>query len=387
MGQDETRKQDMRAGMIPDVVADSDHRDLYEPVRFGFLGAEMGPTLADAYRRIHRMAFDEAYEAGWLNRRIEIVVHDENGLPFGSLRNAVEGFDWLVEQGCIAVAGAYSGDNAIAAAPRAEYHRTPLISWGGTEHMLNAYSFRLGNGDCGGDPTLIAKWLIANGFRKVGVICEMSTLGEEAFKFFRLACTRLGVQITGVETVPPTTPHMQDHLANLRATGCEALAHIGYGMHFALDLFRPALDALDWDPPRMTGTAFMFYVQTGYGPFEGWAGLDQYCPDNPRCEQFGRDHEARYGHLPPAWPSAIPLIAYDTARVMAEAFHRAPRPDGEGMREGIERLRFLPSTVGGPRTHIAAGRHDHNLFKGDWLVYARCKGGRFVFDGLCDIAL
>ncbi len=60
------------------------------------------------------MAFDEAYEAGWLNRRVEIVVHDENGLPFGRLRNAVEGFDWLVEQGCIAVAGAYSGVNAIA---------------------------------------------------------------------------------------------------------------------------------------------------------------------------------------------------------------------------------------------------------------------------------
>jgi ABC-type branched-subunit amino acid transport system substrate-binding protein len=364
-----------------------DLRAHYEPVKIGFLGAELGPSLAKAYRQIHRMAFDEGYEQGWLNRRVEFVAHDENGLPFGSLRNAADGFRWLVDQGCIAVAGAYSGDNTIAVAPVAEELKTPLVSWGGTERMLNAYTFRLGNGDCGGDPTLIAKWLVKNGYKSVGVICEMSTLGEDAFKFFRLACTRLGVQIAGVETAPPTTPHMQRHLANLKATGCEALAHIGYGMHFAFDLFRPALQALDWDPPRMTGTAFQFYVQVGYDPFEGWFGLDQYCPDNPRAEQFRQDYEARHHEAPPQWPSTIPLIAYDTARVLAEGLHRAPTPNGEGMRDGIERLRFLPSSTGGPRTHIAAGPHDHNLFKGDWLVYVRCAGGRFVFEELCDVGI
>ena len=361
----------------------SDLRDNYEPVKFGFLGAELGPAQAETYRRIHRMAFGEGYEQRWLNRRVEMVVHDENGLPFGSLRNATDGFRWLADQGCIAIAGAYSGDNAVAVAPVAEELKVPLVSWGGTEHMLNAYTFRLGNGDCGGDPTLIAKWLAKNGFRSVGVICEMSTLGEDAFKFFRLACTRLGVRIAGVETVAPATPHMARHLTNLRETGCEALAHIGYGMHFAFDLFRPALRALDWDPPRMTGTAFMFYVQVGHEPFEGWWGLDQLCPDNPRVERFRQDYEARYGEAAP--PDTIPLIAYDTARVLAEGLHRAPKPDGEGMRDGIERLRFLPSTIGGPRTHITGGPFDHNLFKGDWLVYARCAGGRFVFEGLCDV--
>jgi ABC-type branched-subunit amino acid transport system substrate-binding protein len=373
--------------MIAERGAPGDLRAHYEPVKFGFLGAELGPSLAKAYRQIHRMAFDEGYEQGWLNRRIEFVAHDENGLPFGSLRNATDGFRWLVDQGCIAVAGAYSGDNTIAVAPVAAELKTPLVSWGGTERMLNAYTFRLGNGDCGGDPTLIAKWLVKNGYRSVGVICEMSTLGEDAFRFFRLACTRFGLQIAGVETAPPTTPHMQRHLANLKATGCEALAHIGYGMHFAFDLFRPALRALDWDPPRMTGTAFQFYVQVGYDPFEGWFGLDQYCPDNPRAEQFRRDYEARYDEAPPQWPSTIPLIAYDTARVLAEGLHRAPTPDGEGMRDGIERLRFLPSSIGGPRTHIAAGPHDHNLFKGDWLVRVRCAGGRFVFEELCDVGV
>ena len=34
-----------------------------------------------------------------------------------SAKNAIDGYRWLVEQSCIAVAGAYSSDNAIVVAP------------------------------------------------------------------------------------------------------------------------------------------------------------------------------------------------------------------------------------------------------------------------------
>lgn len=363
----------------------ADQRTNYAPVKFGFLGAEMGPSMAKAYRQIHKMAFDEGYEQGWLSRRVEMIAHEENGLPLGSHRNATDGFRWLVDQGCIAIAGAYSGDNTVAVAPVAEELKVPLISWGGTEHMMNAYTFRLANGDCGGDPTLIVKWLVRHGLKRVGLISEVSTLADDSFKFFRIACRRFGIQITGVETVPQATNDMQTHLANLRATGCDALVHSGYGMHFAHDLFRPALKALNWDPPRMTGTAMQFYVVVGYAPFEGWVGLDQYSDDNPRVAAFYRNYRARYNEDPPNWPSTVPLMAYDTARVMAEGLYRASMPNGEGMRDGIERLRFLPSTVGGPRTHISGGPFDHNLFKGDWIGYAKCTGGKFVFEDFCDV--
>ena len=49
---------------------------------------------------------------------------------------------------------------------------------------------------------------------------------------------------------------------------------------------------------------------------------------------------------------------------------------------GLENIRFLPSTTGGPRTHIAAAPHDHNLFKGDWLLYGRVRDAKLEFDGL-----
>ena len=37
-----------------------------------------------------------------------VVIHGESGLPNGSARNATDGFRYLVDEGCLAVAGAYS---------------------------------------------------------------------------------------------------------------------------------------------------------------------------------------------------------------------------------------------------------------------------------------
>ena len=121
-----------------------------DAIRIGWLGSALdGPD--GGYDKIHRMAFDEATEQGLLDRPVEFVLHPENGLPQGSAKNATDGFRWLVEEGCIGVAGAYSSDNAITVGPLANELQVPLVSWCGTEQFHGDYCFRLGNGDCGGD--------------------------------------------------------------------------------------------------------------------------------------------------------------------------------------------------------------------------------------------
>lgn len=105
-----------------------------EPIRIGWLGAALdGP--GGGYDKIHRLAFDHAIEQGLLDRPIEFVLHAENGLPNGSAKNATDGFRYLVDQGCIAIAGAYSSDNAITCGPLANQLEVPLISWCGTERF------------------------------------------------------------------------------------------------------------------------------------------------------------------------------------------------------------------------------------------------------------
>jgi branched-chain amino acid transport system substrate-binding protein len=349
-------------------------------IKVGWLGSALdGP--GGGYDKIHRMAFDEATEEGLLDRPVEFVIHPENGLPRGSARNATDGFRYLVDQGCIAVAGAYSSDNAITVGPLANELRTPLISWCGTDQFHGDYCFRLGNGDCGGDAALIVGWLKRNGHNRVAVVSEISPNGEEYFRYFRQECRRRGVSVAAVETVSQTPDDLASNLRNLQRVGADALVYMGYGMLAAQGLMRAALDELGWDPPRIMTTAFMFYLM-GFDKFEGWVGIDQFDPTNPLVQGFHERFTRRYGQDPPLWPNAIPVLAYDTARVLVEGLVRAPILSGEGVKAGLERIRFLPSTTGGPRTHIACSPYEHGMFRGDWLLYGRVRDGKLEFEGL-----
>jgi branched-chain amino acid transport system substrate-binding protein len=351
-----------------------------DPIRIGWLGSALdGP--GGGYDKIHRLAFDEAIDAGVLNRPVEFVIHPENGLPNGSAKNAIDGFKFLVDEGCIGVAGAYSSDNAMVVAPYANELQVPLLSWCGTERFHGDYCFRLGNGDCGGDAALVVGWLKKHGHERVAVLSEVSPNGEEYFRYFRQECRRRGVSIAAVETVSQTPENLARNLDNLRQVNADALAYMGYGVLAATGALRGALDELGWDPPRIMGTSFMFYLM-GFDKFEGWVGIDQLCPDNPLVERFHGRYVDRYGADPPMWPNAIPVLAYDTARVLAEGLHRAPVLTGWGLKAGLEQIRFLPSATGGPQTHIAGGPYDHQLFKGDWLLYGRVRDGRLRFEGL-----
>jgi hypothetical protein len=259
--------------------------------------------------------------------------------------------------------------------------KVPLLSWCGTERFFGEYCFRLGNGDCGGDAALVVAWLRRHGHHRVAVLSEVSPNGAEYFAYFRQECRRQGVAIAAVETVSQTTTTLTDSLENLRQVGADALAYMGYGVLAASGELRKSLDAVGWDPPRIMSTAFMFYLM-GFDKFEGWVGIDQWCPDNPLMERFHARFVERYGADPPMWPNAIPVLAYDTARVLVEALHRAPVLCGWGVKEGFEKIRFVPSATGGPRTHIAGGPFDHQLFKGDWLHYGRVRDGKLEFEGL-----
>ena len=210
---------------------------------------------------------------------------------------------------------------------------------------------------------------------------EISPNGEEYFRFFRQEARRRGVRIAAVETVTQTPADLAENLESLRRAEPDALVYMGYGVLAASGLMREALDRTGWDPPRIMGTAFMFYLM-GFDKFEGWVGIDQLDPTNPLVPGFLDRYVARYGENPPMWPNAIPLLAYDTARVLVEAIVRAPILSGPGIKAGLESIRFMPSTTGGRHTHIACSPYEHGMFRGDWLLYGRVRDGKLEFEGL-----
>jgi hypothetical protein len=232
----------------------------------------------------------------------------------------------------------------------------------------------------------MASWLAHQDMRKVGVMSEISPNGQEYFLAFRRAAAELDLRIQALETITQTPVDLESRLANLRDSGAEALAYMGFG--FPTALMRPMFEKLEWNPPRIMTTAFQFcYANPEWmKALVGWVGIDQVCEENPLYPLFLEKFEKHYGYRCHN-PNTVPVLAYDSGRVFTEAIRRCDGIlTGWGIKEGLERTRFAPSYTGGPRTHIGASREDHNLFHGDWLLYRRVVeeggGARTVFEGL-----
>ena len=175
--------------------------------------------------------------------------------------------------------------------------------------------------------------------------------------------------------------HLAENLDNLRQVNADALVYMGYGMLAAKGLLRSALDELAWDPPRIMSTAFMLYLM-GFDKFEGWVGIDQFDPTQSAGRTFHERFVARYGQEPPLWPNAIPVLAYDTARVLVEGLFRAPILVGPGV-EGRARDDPLHAQYDGrcAHAHRLCSRYEHGMFRGDWLLYGRVHNGKLEFEG------
>lgn len=349
-----------------------------QPIKIGWHGMEWR-----GFEREIRMAFDEGVERGVLDRRYEFLFEEDAGLPQSTAHAGIAAYNRLVDEGCIAVVGANYTDAAMALADTVNARQIPLLSMCGTDAFHGEYCFRMGNGDVGNEPALIASWLKRNGHQRAAVLAPWTPISEEYFRFFRQECRRVGVSIAAVETTNAlvTVEELTERLRILRDANADALVWLGYGGMIVNFTTQRALAALDWDPPRIITTAFMQYIW-GFEQLEGWTGIDQWCPDNPHMQRFYDRFVGRYGEEPNLWPNAIPGLAYDMASTIVEAIFRAPILTGPGVKTGLERIRFMPACTGGPHTHIAGGPHDHQLFKGDWLHYGRVKNGKLEFAGL-----
>ena len=349
-----------------------------DPVRIGLLLDWPVGVPANTIEPV-TLAFEEAAAARRLPRRIELVVEEAHGLPRRAAMHAIAGYHRLVDAGCIGVIGPLISDNAIALAPAVDERQVPAISWCGTERFHGAYCFNLGNGGCGEEGQLMAAWLAREGHRTVGVLHELSPNGEEYLQYLRWACRDRGVAIVRLETITQTAETLEASVVALRDAGADALAYIGFG--YPTILLGPIFERLGWRPPRIMTTAMQFcYAKPEWmAALDGWVGVDQYCEDNPRVAPFLDRFERRFGRRPHT--NTVVTLSYDTARVFVEALVRAPILTGPGVRQGLERIRFMPSVTGGPRTHIGAAPFDHKLFKGDWLLYRRVERDHTVFVG------
>jgi branched-chain amino acid transport system substrate-binding protein len=354
--------------------------DPFEPVRIGFLiDMDLGQLLADCIDPFI-LAIEDAMNEGVYDRPIEIFTVDARGLPRESYTKLLAGYRRLVDEGCVIVIGPFIADNSETIAPHVNEAGVPVLLWTGTTRASGDYVFTVANGDIPTESVMCANWCKLQGHSKVGFFWEKGSAGDLYADYFRRTALQLGLEITKEVFLAPNPKNLPDHLATMRELGTEAVVYVGYG--YSTFHFAKAFAALEWDPPRIMGTAFMFYSNSNEWAqgLEGWHGVDQLGEDgaNPNYEAMRERFEKRFGR---STRNVVVALAYDTARVAVQAIANARIPTPRHVKDGLEMIKWMPCTNGGPSCYITFAEHDHRGYKGDFLCIRELRGGELHFRG------
>jgi branched-chain amino acid transport system substrate-binding protein len=355
--------------------------DPFEPVRIGILiDMDLNQLLADWIDPTILAIEDALNEGIWSRSPIQLVIADARGLPRENYRKVIDGYRRLVDQGCVVVLGPLISDNSLVLQDMANELGVACIGWTGAHRFASEYCFTVANGDIPTEGAMCAQWLKQKGLQKVGLFWEQGSSGRDYADFFRETALQIGLTITREVKLEPNPRGLVDDLAAMRDAGTEGIYYGGYG--YATFHFAEAFRALDWDPPRVMGTAFMFYSNSNKWAqgLEGWHGVDQLGEDgaNPNYNAMVERFEKRFGRTT---RNVVVALAYDTARVALHGIANASIPAPRHVKEGIERIRWMPATNGGPGTYIQFGPWDRKGYKGDFLTIRELRGGELRFDG------
>src|SRR4029077_250980 len=100
-----------------------------------------------------RIVFADGLAQGLIDRRVEIVFREVEGLPKGSVKAVIDAFGDLVDEGCLAVFGPAITDNAVPTREAIERgFQIPAISVCGAEEWLGEWTFALPQGSMTDEP-------------------------------------------------------------------------------------------------------------------------------------------------------------------------------------------------------------------------------------------
>jgi branched-chain amino acid transport system substrate-binding protein len=345
-----------------------------EPIKLGYLFdfklPEGFPQEArDDLMQPFELVFRQGLEQGLIDRPVEIIFREVEGLPKGTIKAVIDGYADLVDQGCLAVFGPAITDNCVPTREEIErrFH-VPAISVTGTDDWLGEWTFALPMGSMTDEPIFWADLVAKRGLSEVGVLVEQSLVGDTYIRNFRRACAAKGIRIVAEEPIAQTAQDIGDAVRKLHSAKAPAVVHCGFG--FGIALFNEALKGLDWDPPRFMGTAFenAWINELLWGVIQGWTGLDQYDEANPVGQRFLDEYEVAYGRRP---EYCVPVVNRDLATVLLHAFADAKPLTPAGVRDALERVKMVPAASGSPGTRLSFGRWTRRGWMGAGYLVAR----------------
>jgi hypothetical protein len=181
----------------------------------------------------------------------------------------------------------------------------------------------------------------------------------------------IGVPIAASASISPLAEDAGTEAEPVLGIGIDALVYVGLGL--AAPAVTRAVSQREWHGTRIMNTAGMRgYVPEFAAAIDGWTYIDMHSDGNSTLASLRRRLD-----LGPEM-GASPAYGYDMGRLVAEGFARAPERTRDGVKDGLEQVKWLAAAEGHEGTTLGFGHRDRGALHGRYLVVRQWRNGTSI---------
>jgi branched-chain amino acid transport system substrate-binding protein len=319
-----------------------------DTIKVGVYGDTTGATssFGQSTKNGIQLAFEEINAAGGVNgKKLEMVFEDDQGTP----EKAKTVISKLINQDkVVAVLGEVASSNSLAAAPVAQEAKVPMITPSSTNPKVTQVGDFISR-VCFIDPfqgSVMAKFAANTLKAKTAAVFgdNSSDYSKGLTEFFEQEFTKLGGTVITKQTYAQKDQDFKAQLTQMRDQKPDVIYIPGYYSEVGiiakqareLGMNQPLLGGDGWDSPELW--------KLGGANLKNAYISNHYSADNPQPEiqNFVKAYTAKFSTP----PDSLAALAYDSAKVLADAIKRAGGTDSAKLKEAINSTKNFAGVTG-----------------------------------------
>lgn len=322
--------------------------DTGDTIKVGYYGDMTGQTssFGQSTKNGIDLAFAEVNAAGGVNgKKLVLVPEDDQGRP----EQAKTVVSKLINQDkVVAVLGEVASTNSLAAAPVAQEAKIPMITPSSTNPKVTEvgdYISRV----CFIDPfqgSTMAKFAATTLKAKTAAVLGdvNSDYSKGLTQFFEEEFKKQGGSVVAKEAYTQNDPDFKGQLTKIRNLNPDVIYVPGYYGQVGiiakqareLGMNMPLLGGDGWDSPELW--------KLGGESLKNTYISNHYSAENPAPEiqNFVKAYQAKYNVV----PDSLAALAYDAAKVLADAMKRAGGTDSAKLKDAINATKNFAGVTG-----------------------------------------
>jgi branched-chain amino acid transport system substrate-binding protein len=318
------------------------------------------------------MAVDEVNADGGVNgRKIKVLTEDDQS----KAEEAANAVTKLISQNnVVSVLGEVASSNSLAAAPICQSNKVPMITPSSTNPAVTEkgdFIFRMCFLDDYQGQSMANYVTRQLGVKTAAILVDVkSDYSTGLAQFFEQQFIKNGGRIVAKQSYAQGDADFRSQLTSVKAANPQIIFVPGYYNDIGqiaiqsrdLGMKQPLVGGDGWESPKL--------IEIGGKALEGCYYSNHYFAGDPApiVQNFVTKYKERYG----ATPDALAALAYDAARVLADAMRRAGKVDGPAIRDAIAATKNFAGVTG----NITLGA-DRNP-QGKKLVIVEVKNGQLA---------